>query len=106
MVIALSTPEGPAAGLVSVAVEAVAGMFVSRVKEDSQFIVRVFVAALLVRVLIGGLIYFFKLQEFFGGDAFTYDAAGSMLLKFWQGKMGSRTYKDVFGDTLDRKSVV
>jgi hypothetical protein len=100
MLIALSTPEGPAAALVCVAVAAVAGVFVSRVKEDSQFLIRVFVAALLVRVLIGALIYFFKLQEFFGGDAFTYDIAGSMLLKFWQGGMGHLTYKEVFADTL------
>jgi hypothetical protein len=100
LAVALSIPEGPAAVLLCVAFAAVTGVFVSRVKEDSQFLVRIFVAALLVRVFIGALIYLFKLQEFFGGDALGYDVVGATILKFWQGGMGHRTYKEVFGDIL------
>jgi 4-amino-4-deoxy-L-arabinose transferase-like glycosyltransferase len=46
---------------------------------------QIFVAGLLVRVLIGTVIYNFHLQEFFGGDAYTYDSMGRELMASWNG---------------------
>src|SRR5256886_791658 len=56
-----------------------------RNKVEGQFLLQVFVAALLVRVLVGAVINVFELQEFFGGDALTYDFYGFALVKSWGG---------------------
>ena len=53
------------------------------VEEQRRFLVQIFAAGLLVRVLIGTIIYGFRLQEFFGGDAYTYDYMGRALLAAW-----------------------
>jgi 4-amino-4-deoxy-L-arabinose transferase-like glycosyltransferase len=60
-----------------------AGYFVSRAGEDKRFMLHVFVGALIVRVAIGTIIYTLHLQSFFGGDAFTYDFLGAMVLQSW-----------------------
>src|SRR5437660_413573 len=56
-----------------------------RNKVEGQFLLQVFLAALLVRVLVGAVINVFELQEFFGGDALTYDFYGFALVKSWGG---------------------
>ncbi len=69
---------------------------ISRIKADKQFLLRVFVSALVLRILIGTLIYVFHLQEFFGGDAITFDFFGNALLKTWEGDKYSQYFVDLF----------
>ncbi|HEX8131715.1 MAG TPA: glycosyltransferase family 39 protein, partial [Pyrinomonadaceae bacterium] len=54
---------------------------------DREFLLQVFVSALLVRVMLGTAIYYLRLQSFFGGDALTYDQHGFALTMVWQGQM-------------------
>src|SRR5438128_5246898 len=61
------------------------GVLLWRNKVEGQFLLQVFVAALLVRVLVGAVINVFELQEFFGGDALTYDFYGFAFVKSWGG---------------------
>jgi hypothetical protein len=79
----------PAAGgsalLVCIIVAVPVGLLISRTGSDSTFLLRLFIGALLVRVIVGTVIFALNLQEFFGGDAFTYDLFGNALLKVWQG---------------------
>ncbi|HUQ32938.1 MAG TPA: glycosyltransferase family 39 protein [Pyrinomonadaceae bacterium] len=79
----------PAAGgpalIVCVVLAILAGVLISRAASNGNFMLRLFVGGLLARVLIGVIIYSLNLQEFFGGDAFTYDFTGYSLLKVWQG---------------------
>lgn len=56
-----------------------------RFKDEGKFLAQLFVAALLVRIIVGAIINFLGLQEFFGGDVFTYDYYGSALVKAWAG---------------------
>ena len=56
-----------------------------RIKGDGKFLSRLFVAALLVRIAVGTIINVFEMQEFFGGDVFTYDFYGFALVKAWAG---------------------
>ncbi|MET0623216.1 MAG: glycosyltransferase family 39 protein [Pyrinomonadaceae bacterium] len=77
--------EGAAAVVFCAALAAVAGLLVSRHPAEARFLSQVFAAALLVRVAVGVLIYYFKLQDFFGGDAFTYDYQGTLYLSAWRG---------------------
>jgi hypothetical protein len=52
---------------------------------DGIFLLRLFIAALLVRMLLGTAIFVFKGQEFFGGDALTYDFFGFAQFSGWGG---------------------
>jgi hypothetical protein len=88
IVIVIFLPDqGASAVLVCVVAAVIAGIIINRIKVESSFLVKLFVGALLARVLIGTLIYYFSLQEFFGGDALTYDLLGNSLLEVWQGKL-------------------
>lgn len=77
--------EGASALLVCVVAASVAGLLISRTGSDKTFLLRLFVGALLVRLLVGTMIFSVQLQDFFGGDATTYDFFGNALLKGWQG---------------------
>ena len=83
--VALTIPGGAAAVLLCVACALVAGAMVAK-GEGAQrnFLLRVFVAGLLVRVLVGALIHALALQDFFGGDALTYDLFGNGLVEAWR----------------------
>jgi 4-amino-4-deoxy-L-arabinose transferase-like glycosyltransferase len=84
--IALFVPTyGAPAVLLCAVVAVVAGLFVNSVEHDKQFLLRIFIVGVLVRMLIGTLIFSLHLQEFFGGDANTYDYLGNELLAVWQG---------------------
>jgi 4-amino-4-deoxy-L-arabinose transferase-like glycosyltransferase len=84
--IALLVPTyGASAVLICAVVAVVAGLFINNVKVDKQFLLRLFIVGVLVRMLIGTLIFSLHLQEFFGGDANTYDYLGNELLAIWQG---------------------
>lgn len=67
-----------------------AGMFCYRQGADRGFLLKLFIAALLTRVLIGTIIYSFNGLEFFGGDANTYDFFGRAQLNAWLGDGYSR----------------
>jgi len=69
---------------------------ISRSKIDGSFLLRLFVSALTVRLLIGTLIYFFHWQEFFGGDANTFDFFGNALLQTWEGDKYWQYFVDLF----------
>jgi hypothetical protein len=84
--IAIFVPtDGAPAVLVCVAVAAVAGAAIRRIDIDRTFLFYLFISGLIIRMLVGTLIFSFQLQEFFGGDAMAYDQLGTWLLKSWQG---------------------
>ncbi|HLR06448.1 MAG TPA: glycosyltransferase family 39 protein [Pyrinomonadaceae bacterium] len=95
-VLVVAPADGGPATLVTLPLAAVVGFMVYRIKDDRKFLLRLFVAALLVRVLLGTLIYTFHWQEFFGGDAFTYDFFGDALLRSWAGDKYYQGMVDLF----------
>ncbi len=90
---------GAPAVVLCAALATAVGFGISRIKEDGPFLLRVFMAGLLVRMLVGTLIFHFNLQEFFGGDALTYDFFGNALLKVWQGERFYMVYVEQFVGT-------
>lgn len=62
-----------------------AGYIIARQPEGGQFLLRIFVLGLLIRMILGTAIFVFRGQEFFGGDALTYDFLGSAQLNSWSG---------------------
>jgi len=71
-------------------------LLLMRSKVEREFLLQVFVAALLVRMIVGTIINFFQLQEFFGGDAMTYDFYGAALVRSWAGDRYFQTTVNAF----------
>ncbi|MFN2498997.1 MAG: glycosyltransferase family 39 protein [Pyrinomonadaceae bacterium] len=63
-----------------------AGLYAYK-QTDGVFLLRLFIAALLIRMLLGTAIFVFKGQDFFGGDAMTYDYNGNAQLLAWGGDL-------------------
>jgi hypothetical protein len=71
--------------LLCIAFALTVGAIINRQPEDRLFLLRIFVSALLLRMLLGTAIFIFRGQEFFGGDALTYDFLGYAQLQAWFG---------------------
>ena len=80
-----STWDASQAVLVCMALATVVGYFVYRNKEHGSFLLQLFAWALLVRMLVATFIFIYNVQEFFGGDALTYDFYGYAQMKAWFG---------------------
>ncbi len=83
--VAVTVRDGSAAVVLCAAAAIPFGMAIARVEDQRTFLLQIFVSGLLVRIFIGVLIYNFALQDFFGGDANTYDLYGNSLLASWHG---------------------
>jgi len=68
------------------------GLAIWRFDRANEYLVRLFVGALAVRILVATLIAFYELQAFFGGDANTYDFYGWSLGLSWHGRAIYGTY--------------
>lgn len=84
-VVFIAPADGPIALLVCLGMATIASLLLLKAKAERLFLFRLFAGALLIRVLLATLIYVFRLQEFFGGDAITYDFFGFAQLKAWGG---------------------
>src|SRR5215213_6461762 len=94
--IALALPGGSVAVLFCAACAVPAAGLLGRAGEEEQrgYLLKIFVGGLLVRAAIGSLIYAFRLQDFFGGDALTYDLFGNALLESWRTGVPVNDVKD------------
>ncbi len=96
-VILLVTPAaGASATLVAVPVAGLVAWYIYSAKIDQRFLIRLFAAGLLVRIVVGTMIFVFQQQTFFGGDALTYDAFGYALLRTWEGDKYYQYFVDLF----------
>lgn len=60
-------------------------IILARTPEQRTFLMRLFVLALVVRIILAVVIYVGHMEEFFGGDANTYDVFGQSLVEAWHG---------------------
>jgi hypothetical protein len=63
----------------------IAGIIVRRERSHGSFLLKLFLLAMLLRVAIGAAIFVFHGQDFFGGDAWTYDYYGERQIAAWAG---------------------
>ncbi len=83
--------------LLCVALAAIVCYIATRQAEAAGFLVRIFVSALLVRVMLSALIFIFHGQDFFGGDAYTYDTYGLAQLQAWRGDRFFKALMNAYG---------
>ena len=81
----VSVLDSSQAVLVCCAIASPVALIAARAHPHDEFLPRLFLAALFVRMLVGAAIFIFNGQSFFGGDAFTYDNFGYLLVRGWQG---------------------
>ena len=95
--VAIFVPQyGPTAVLIGAVAACLAGYLIYRAGIDRRFLLQLFAAGLVVRVAIGTIIFVAQLQNFFGGDAITYDGFGYALLRVWQGEIQFKPEIDRF----------
>ena len=96
VVLVVAPADGGPAALVTLPLIAAVTFAIYRLKDDRKFLVRLFLSAFLIRVLIGTCIYVFHWQGFFGGDALTYDFLGYAQWNVWQGNLAFQRAVDIF----------
>ncbi len=62
----------------------------------ASYLLNLFALALMLRIAIGTVIFVFKGQDFFGGDAWTYDYFGAQQLAAWGGNRSAQFVVDSF----------
>jgi dolichyl-phosphate-mannose-protein mannosyltransferase len=80
-----STFDAAQAVLVCMLLASVVGYFAYQDKEHGSFLLQLFAWGLLIRMLVATFIFMYNVQEFFGGDAITYDFFGYAQMKAWFG---------------------
>ncbi|MBA2703366.1 MAG: glycosyltransferase family 39 protein [Blastocatellia bacterium] len=75
---------------------AIAGFYCYKRETNGPFLLRLFVAGLLVRMIVAVAIFMFRGQEFFGGDANTYDFFGQAQMLAWSGDKYFQTVANQF----------
>jgi hypothetical protein len=71
--------------LVCTGIATIVGFYTYKRTTEGTFLLRLFVSGLLARMVIALVIYGYHAQEFFGGDALTYDYFGNALALGWGG---------------------
>src|ERR1043166_1835824 len=80
-----STFDAAQALLLCLLLAGILGYLIYKRKDVGSFLLPLFAWGLLVRILVATTIFIFNMQEFFGGDALTYDSMGFAQMKAWQG---------------------
>jgi hypothetical protein len=84
--------------LLCAALATLAGWFSYRQGTNGPVLLKIFLAALLVRMVLATAIFVFHGQDFFGGDAITYDYFGFAQLQAWGGDKYQRSLVSLFVD--------
>ena len=71
--------------LLCTALVTLAGFYAYKQGAHGSFLLNLFLAAIILRMVLGTAIFIFKAQDFFGGDAITYDFYGMAQLQGWFG---------------------
>ena len=85
VVISFKPTEAPSAFVMCALVSLPTMIVLIRDRNDRTFLLRLFLIALLARIILGTVIFSMNLEEFFGGDANTYDLFGQSLVQSWHG---------------------
>jgi len=81
----LRPTEAPAALAMCALVASPTIVVLARTPEQRTFLLRLFILALLIRIVLSVVINVGHMEEFFGGDANTYDTFGQSLVEAWHG---------------------
>jgi Dolichyl-phosphate-mannose-protein mannosyltransferase len=84
-VISITPIEGPGALAVCAFVSLPTILILARSGNEKTFLLRLFLVAVMVRIILATVIFKGHMEDFFGGDATTYDLYGQSLVQAWRG---------------------
>jgi hypothetical protein len=84
-VIFVAPAPAPGALVICAAITLPTVIILARGGPERTFLLRLFVIGLLIRLMVGAVIYVGHFEDFFGGDANTYDIFGRALIGVWHG---------------------
>jgi 4-amino-4-deoxy-L-arabinose transferase-like glycosyltransferase len=84
-VMSIKPIEAPAALAMCAVASLPTAFILIRDRTDRTFLLRLFLLAVLARIVLGTIIFSMGLEDFFGGDAITYDQFGQSLVESWHG---------------------
>jgi len=93
---AMTTEMCAKAVLFGFVLAAVASFLIRRAETHGRDLLRLFLIALFLRIIVGTAIYVFHGQDFFGGDAWTYDYFGYQQLRGWAGDSYAQSQANLF----------
>lgn len=89
----LMPSDAPGALVMCAAVSAPTILILARTEDEKTFLFRLFLVGLLIRILLAAVINMGHMEDFFGGDANTYDIFGQSLL---QGLNGDKYHMEKY----------
>ncbi len=89
VIMGVSFPDGMVAMVLLCILTGAAILILRLNAENSDFLINIFILALLARVLFATISHVFEIEGFFGGDQFTYDDVGGRLVEVWMGRLPS-----------------
>ncbi len=93
---AVSSADTARAVLLCTPLAALFAFYAYKQGADGPFLLKLFIVALLLRLVVGTVIYIFRGQDFFGGDAITYDFFGFAQLRGWGGEKYYQSVADKY----------
>ena len=84
-IVFLAPSKAPVALVIASASASIAIICINRIDVDRKFLLQVFMGGVLIRLIVGTIIFVFEFQNFFGGDADTYDQNGFFMQQGWHG---------------------
>lgn len=84
-VISINSVEAPAALTFCAIVSTPTILMLARAGKERTFLLRLFLVAVMLRIILATIIFSGHMENFFGGDANTYDAYGQALVQAWHG---------------------
>lgn len=95
--ISLLVPDVGAPAILYCSVLTFGALFIVSRLDDHQFLVRLFVCALLLRVMLAAVFFVLQIDAFFGPDIPTFDEVGYATLQVWK---GNPYFKEISRDFL------
>jgi hypothetical protein len=97
----LAFPEGIVATVLTAVVSGAVILIIRfQTKDDANYLIQLFLAALLARLVFGLFIHVFDWRGFFGGDANSYDIWGNRLVELWLGDADPNDYLSIRASSL------
>ena len=93
---AMTTEMCARAVLFGFVIAALTALLVRRAETHGRDLLRLFLIALFLRIIVGTTIFVFHGQDFFGGDAWTYDYFGYQQLRGWAGDSYAQSQANLF----------
>src|SRR5687767_2000919 len=85
IIVVSSFPDGAVAVLVLTFGVITVNLIIRNYSENADFLLKVFMVGLLLRVSLGTIIYIFELRDFFAPDALAYDRLANIIIDIWSG---------------------